>query len=67
MNTRSHKPTISAADRKLREEAVNYSRASVGLEGFKLSPADEAHAARFINGEINLAEFVKRRSGPANE
>lgn len=67
MNIQSQKPTINAADRKRREEAVNYSRASVGLEGFKLSPADEAHAARFINGEIDLAEFVKRRNGLTNE
>jgi len=50
---------MSAAERKRRQEAVNYARASVGLEGFKLSEADEKHAQRFINGEIELAEFVK--------
>jgi hypothetical protein len=67
MNTRSHKPPINAADRKRREDAVNYGRASVGLEGFKLSPADEAHAGRFINGEIDLAAFVKSRNGLVDE
>ncbi|ELV4051291.1 antitoxin VbhA family protein [Escherichia coli] len=33
----------------------------MGLEGFKLSQADEEHAARFIAGEIDLAEFVAPR------
>ena len=56
------RPVISAAERKQREDAITYARASVGLEGFKLSTADEYHASRFINGEINLAEFVKTRN-----
>lgn len=53
-------PTHNIADeeRRKRQEAVNYARASVGLEGFKPSHAAEAHAARFIAGEIDLAEFV---------
>lgn len=54
---------INAIERQRREEAVNYARASVGLEGFKISPEDEAHAQRFINGEISLEEFLK----PAHE
>jgi hypothetical protein len=29
------------------------------IEGFKPSEADEQRAARFIAGEIDLAEFVK--------
>jgi uncharacterized protein (UPF0212 family) len=52
---------ISEAERRKRQEAVNYARASVGLEGFKPSQADEEHAARFIAGEIDLAEFVAPR------
>lgn len=64
---RTRTPTISAAERKRREEAVNYSRASVGLEGFKLSKTDEKQAQRFINGEIELAEFVKVRNDSAQE
>ena len=47
------------AERRKRQEAVNYARASVGLEGFKPSEADEQRATRFIAGEIDLAEFVK--------
>lgn len=52
---------ITDTERKLRSEAVNYARTSVALEGFKLTSADELHAARFVNGEIDLQEFVKVR------
>lgn len=65
--SRSRAPLISAAERKRREEAVNYGRSSVGLEGFALSKADEKHAQRFISGEIELAEFVKVRNESAQE
>ncbi|RSB97443.1 hypothetical protein EGT31_04275 [Bordetella bronchiseptica] len=54
--------TISETERCRRQSAVNYARASVGLEGFLLSEADEAHAQRFINGEISLQEFVQPRA-----
>ncbi|MDR0781100.1 MAG: antitoxin VbhA family protein [Pseudomonadales bacterium] len=52
---------ISTAERLRREKAFAYARASVELEGFKLSAADEKHAQRFINGEIDLPEFVRIR------
>jgi hypothetical protein len=58
---RPHK-TISDAERTRRQSAVNYARASVGLEGFSLSEADEAHAQRFIDGQISLQEFVQPRA-----
>lgn len=54
--------TISGAERDRRITAVNYARASVGLEGFPLSAADEEHAQRFIDGSIDLEEFVQPRS-----
>jgi len=60
---KDEKPHITAEERRRRQEAVDYARASVGLEGFKLSEADEAHAERFINGEIDINEFVKVRRG----
>jgi len=44
--------TISDAERDRRVAAINYARASVGLEGSLLSAADEAHAQRFIDGRI---------------
>ena len=53
--------TISDAERSRREAAVNYARASVGLEGFSLSEANEAHARRFIAAELSLREFVQPR------
>ncbi|WP_282365915.1 antitoxin VbhA family protein [Pseudomonas sp. PS02290] len=49
---------ISEEERQRRKKAADYARASVGLSGFVLSAEDEAHVERFINGEINLAEFV---------
>ncbi len=49
---------ISEAKRRKRQEAVNFARANVGLEGFKPSEDAEQRAARFIAGEIELADFV---------
>ena len=49
---------ITEAERRKRREAVNFARASVGLEGFKPSPECEAQAVRFINGEIEIAEVI---------
>ncbi|MGZ8139295.1 antitoxin VbhA family protein [Bordetella bronchiseptica] len=54
--------TISDTERSRRQSAVNYARASVGLEGLSLSEADEAHAQRFIDGQISLQEFVQPRA-----
>ena len=50
---------ISPAEKRRREQAVSFARASVGLEGFKPSQAAEADAREFINGRVNIAEFVK--------
>lgn len=65
--TTTPKSPISEDERKRREDAVNSARASVRLEGFILSAADEAHGQRFINGEIDLAEFVKPRKMTAHD
>ncbi|MCZ8438280.1 antitoxin VbhA family protein [Achromobacter xylosoxidans] len=54
--------TISDTERSRRQSAVNYARASVGLEGFSLSEADEAHAQRFADGQMSLQEFVQPRA-----
>lgn len=58
--------TISGAERDRRIAAVNYARASVGLEGFSLSATDEEHAQQFIDGSIDLEEFVQPRSALAS-
>jgi hypothetical protein len=50
---------ITAVERRRRENAVNFARSSVGLEGFKPSKAEEEHARRFIAGEIQLADYVQ--------
>lgn len=60
------KPEVRAAERKLREEAVRYATASVGLEGFEISAIDKARAQRFIEGDISLDEFLKP-SGEAGD
>ena len=49
---------ITDAERRKRQEAVNFARANVGLEGFKPSEEAEQRAARFIAGEIELADYV---------
>lgn len=52
--------TKQRSDRAERLRAVNYARASVGLEGFKLSALEEENARAYIEGEITLAEFMER-------
>ena len=51
-------PQISEAERRLRQDAVDYSRASIGLEGFKLDKETEARARLYIDGYISTAEFA---------
>ncbi len=50
---------ISADERRRRENAVNFARASIGLEGFRPSKAEEDRVSRFISGEMDLAELVQ--------
>ncbi len=50
---------VTDAERRKRPNAVDFPRASVGLEGFKVSKAEAVHAHRFVVGEIQLAEFVE--------
>ena len=52
--------TKQRSDRAERLRAVNYARASVGLEGFKLSAFDEERARAYVEGEISLDEFLRR-------
>jgi hypothetical protein len=53
------RPRIDAAERERRQAALDYARASVELEGFKVCPEAEEHGRRFVDGEIDLQEFVK--------
>lgn len=54
-------PTMYGAwcERRKRQAAADFARASVGLEGFKPSEGAEAQMRRHINGEIDLSELVK--------
>ena len=52
--------TKQRSDRAERLRAVNYARASVGLEGFKLSAFEEENARAYVEGEITLDEFLTR-------
>lgn len=49
---------INDDERGKRAEAIAYAKASVELEGFVVSQELEEEAQRFINGEIDLEEFV---------
>lgn len=52
-------PTISVEERKRREDAANFARASVGLEGLKISAKCEARTQLYINGEIDFDQFME--------
>lgn len=45
-------------DRQQRLDAVNYARASIGLEGFTPSTLDEQRATAYIDGLITLEQLV---------
>ena len=47
---------LSEAERARRQEAVDYARSSVWLEGFVLSPEVEELNRRYVIGEITSAE-----------
>ena len=47
-------------DKEERLRAVNFARASVGLEGFNLSAVEEENAKAYVEGEITLDEFIER-------
>lgn len=50
---------VTDTERRKRQAAADFARASVGLEGFKPSEEAEAKMRRHISGEIDLAELVK--------
>ena len=54
-------------EREERLRAVNFARASVGLEGFELSKVDEEHARTYVEGEITLDEFIERANAALDE
>ena len=58
MNTKWSNDTISALERVKRMRAVEESHASLAISGFSVSEEEKKHAARYINGELTLEEFL---------
>lgn len=50
---------ITDAERRKRQEAVNFARASLFLSEFTPSPECEALAVRYVNGEIEISEVIE--------
>ena len=50
---------LSAEERRTREAAVRFADANIGLEGFRVEPEEQARAQRYIDGEIDLDEFLR--------
>lgn len=53
-----HPPATDDQMRAVRQKAIDFARASVGLEGFTLSPEVEAINRRFIDGELTGEEHI---------
>lgn len=51
------KPGITPAEQERRQQALNYARASVRLEGFTLTVEEEALFARYAAGELTNDEL----------
>lgn len=58
---------VSSAESRRRERAVNFARASVGLEGFKAHQADEDLSRRFVAGEITISDAIKAINASVHE
>jgi hypothetical protein len=57
---------LMPSEQHKRQQAVNFARASVGLEGLHLSQEAEHNVQRFVNGEIDFNAFMKI-SSPAKQ
>lgn len=49
---------ISVTQRQRRQDASEFAKASVSLEGFPRAQEAQAHADRFIKGEIDLKGYL---------
>jgi len=48
-----------AIERDRREEAVNFARANVGLEGFEIPDVGEKLFSQYVDGEISMQDVIK--------
>lgn len=62
----THARTFAEARRE-REDAMNFARASVGLEGFKPSALAEACARQIVDGQITVDKAVQKLLEHARE
>ena len=53
-------PAVSPVERKRRQEAINYAKASVKLEGLSVPEAYSKEAERFIRGEIDFPSLTAK-------
>ncbi|MEJ7137846.1 antitoxin VbhA family protein [Amphibiibacter pelophylacis] len=51
--------SLAATESHRREQALNFARASVGLEGFKPLPEDEALSRLYVAGDITIADAIR--------
>jgi hypothetical protein len=58
MENTSVRPAFTATELLARRRAVDFARANVELEGFKVSPEDNALSERFAAGEFGLDEYL---------
>ena len=58
---------VSLAERRRRKAAVDFARASVGLEGFKPSKADDDLTRRYVAGEITVSDAIAAINETAHE
>jgi hypothetical protein len=58
---------IPLDESRRREAAVNFARASVGLEGFEPNAEDEELSRRYIAGEITIEDAIKAVDEAARE
>jgi hypothetical protein len=61
---RISRPEMGPDEQRKRQQAVDFARASVGLEGLHLPLEAEAQAQLFVNGVIGLPEFVTGMTKP---
>jgi len=57
---------LSDEERARRQSAVDFARTNIELSGFTLSPVMEAIGARFVAGELTMADYIAASLDHAN-
>jgi hypothetical protein len=56
--TSANRPALTTRERAARLQAVRYANASIALEGMKPSTQADLRAQRFVDGLLDLDEFL---------